>query len=35
VFDRPVKAKMMGKTTTESTRILFEECGLTDLLTLE
>ncbi|CAL5011428.1 unnamed protein product [Urochloa decumbens] len=35
VFDWSVKAKMMGKTTAESTRILFEECGLTGLLTPE
>lgn len=35
VFDWSVKAKMMGKTTAESTRILFEECGLTGLLTTE
>jgi len=35
VFDWSVKARMMGKTTAESTRILFEECGLTGLLTPE
>ncbi|CAD6247152.1 unnamed protein product [Miscanthus lutarioriparius] len=35
VFDWSVKAKMMGKTTAESTRILFEEFGLSDLLTPE
>jgi pseudouridine-5'-monophosphatase len=35
VFDRSVKAKMMGKTTTESTHILFNECDLTGLLTSE
>ncbi|RLN03449.1 hypothetical protein C2845_PM13G07810 [Panicum miliaceum] len=35
VFDWSVKAKMMGKTTAESTSILFEECGLTGLLTPE
>ncbi|PWZ45008.1 (DL)-glycerol-3-phosphatase 1, mitochondrial [Zea mays] len=35
VFDWSVKAKMMGKTTAESTRILFEEFGLAGLLTPE
>ncbi|WVZ94331.1 hypothetical protein U9M48_040235 [Paspalum notatum var. saurae] len=35
VFDWSLKAKMMGKTTAESMRILFEECGLTGLLTPE
>ncbi|WVZ94322.1 hypothetical protein U9M48_040227 [Paspalum notatum var. saurae] len=35
VFDWSLKAKMMGKTTAESTRILFEECSLTGLLTPE
>lgn len=35
VFDWSVKAKMMGKTTAESTRILFEEFDLSRLLTPE
>jgi hypothetical protein len=35
VFDWSVKVKMMGKTTAESTRILFEEFGLSGLLTPE
>ncbi|KAJ1267932.1 hypothetical protein BS78_07G096700 [Paspalum vaginatum] len=35
VFDWSLKAKMMGKTTAESTRILFEDCELTGLLTPE
>lgn len=35
VFDWSVKAKMMGKTTAESTRILFEEFGIAGLLTPE
>ncbi|XP_062196174.1 (DL)-glycerol-3-phosphatase 2-like [Phragmites australis] len=35
VFDWAIKVKMMGKTTAESTRIFFEECGLTGLLTPE
>ncbi|TVU42151.1 hypothetical protein EJB05_08543 [Eragrostis curvula] len=35
VFDWSIKAKMMGKTTAESTRIFFKECGLDGLLTPE
>uniref|UniRef100_A0A0A8XXQ7 glycerol-1-phosphatase n=1 Tax=Arundo donax TaxID=35708 RepID=A0A0A8XXQ7_ARUDO len=35
VFDWSIKAKTMGKTTTESTRIFFEECDLDGLLTPE
>ncbi|KAL6842271.1 hypothetical protein ACP4OV_027919 [Aristida adscensionis] len=34
-FDWSLKAKTMGKTTAESTRILFDECGLAGLLTPE
>jgi (DL)-glycerol-3-phosphatase len=35
VFDWSIKAKTMGKTTAESTRIFFKECGLDGLLTPE
>ncbi|GJN09708.1 hypothetical protein PR202_ga27738 [Eleusine coracana subsp. coracana] len=33
VFDWSIKARTMGKTTAESTRIFFEMCGLDGLLT--
>ncbi|KAK3121241.1 hypothetical protein QOZ80_8BG0649160 [Eleusine coracana subsp. coracana] len=35
VFDWSIKARTMGKTTAESTRIFFEMCGLDGLLTAE